>query len=235
MIDEAELADKVVVQLLANADVLQAVEDLASGGEVNEGFGARHGPDEPAGGLAHVEQDGLKGAAVGPGAERLAEAFGIATIAAVVVGRAEAHGAGRHAVGELKQDVAAVKTVKRFQAALDHMLADLIGPKGGAINAKDFGRHVGAKAKGAVLGAAVAVAEVGVFLYVPEAEVAEVDRLMRKQRSRHVNGALRRKHAEVGFEQSALVAGGEDVGEGVFGRGDFRAETQNDARDHNDL
>ncbi len=231
----AEFADDFIVLLLADGDALEVVEDLARGGEVDEGVGARQRPDEPADGLAHVDEDGLKGVPVGPGADRLAEALGVATEAAVGVGRLQAHGAGRHAVGELQQQVAAVDAVEGFEAAFEEVMPDLFGAVGGAVDAEDFGRRVGAEAEGAVLGAAVPLVEVGVFLHVPEAEVAEAHRQVGKQRARHVDGALRREHAEVGLEQLAFVGGGEDVGEGVIRGGDFRAEGQYDTGDHNHL
>ena len=204
VVDETEFTDEIVVEFLANTDALQAVEDLASRGEVDERFGARQRPDEPTRRLTHVEQDGLKGAAVGPGADGLARRSGSQRKRPSSSAGIQAHRAGRHAIGELQQQIAVVQAIKRLQAAFNEMLTHFIGSKGGAIDAEDFSRHVGAKAKGAIPCAAVAVAEIRVFLHVPEAEIAEVDGLVRKQRPRYIDGTLWRKHAEVGFEQVAL-------------------------------
>ncbi len=142
------------------------------------------------------------------------------------------HRPGRDAVGELQQQVAAVQAIKRLQSSLQEELPGLVGAVGGAVDAEQLGRHVGAEAEGAVLGAAVALVEAGVFFHVPEAEVAEAHGEVREQGARHVDGALRREHAEVGLEKPALVAGRQHVGEGVIRRGDFRAEAEDDAGDH---
>ena len=98
---------------------------------------------------------------VGPGADGLAEALGVAAEAAVGVGRFHAHGAGRHAVGELQQQVAAVDAVERFEAAFEEVMADFFGAVGGAVDADDFGRRVGAEAEGAVLGARLRLLKLG--------------------------------------------------------------------------